>query len=86
MRIFVATLLLAATLDGAAAATIINKDQQSYTLNITEGGEQSEIGISSGQSVTACNSGCFITMPNGDRETLSGNETVEITGGKAVIK
>lgn len=86
MRILVTTLLLVSAFSGAKAATIINKDQQSYTLKITEGGDQSEIGISSGQSVSACNSGCFITMPNGDRETLSGNETVEITGGKAVIK
>ncbi|MEZ5871987.1 MAG: hypothetical protein R3D32_09085 [Nitratireductor sp.] len=86
MRILIAAIVFAGLATTAGAATITNMDAQSYTLKITEGGDQSEVGISSGQSVTACNSGCFITMPNGDRETLTGNENVEISGGKAVIK
>ncbi len=70
----------------AGAATIVNKDAQPYLLKITESGHQSEVGIAPGQSVDACASGCFLTMPNGDRETLSGSESVEIVGGKASIK
>jgi hypothetical protein len=81
-----AILVLSATISAAGAATIVNTDGQAYSLQITEGGEQSEVGIQAGETISACPSGCFITMPNGDRETLSGAETVEIVGGKAVIK
>jgi hypothetical protein len=70
----------------AQSASIVNKDKQSYLLKITEGGQQSEVGIAPGQSVEACASGCFLLMPNGDRETLAGPEKVEIVGGKASIK
>ncbi|MFZ1814119.1 MAG: hypothetical protein WBO55_02300 [Rhizobiaceae bacterium] len=86
MKMIIATLAFAASVVGASAATIVNKDQQSYTLKITENGQQSEVGIAPGQSIDACSNGCFITLPNGDRETLSGSETVEITGGAAVIR
>jgi hypothetical protein len=72
--------------DPAGAATIVNNDSQAYQLKITESGHQSEVGIAPGQSIEACASGCFLTLPNGDRETLSGSETVTIVGGKASIK
>jgi hypothetical protein len=81
-----AILVLSATASAAGAATIINMDGQAYSLQITEGGEQNEIGIQPGETISACPAGCFVTMPNGDRETLSGSETVEIVGGKANIK
>ena len=68
------------------AATITNKDGAAIMVTVTEGGQQSEVGIGPGQSVNVCAGGCFVTMPNGDRETLSGGETVEISGGKATIK
>jgi hypothetical protein len=87
MKITFAVLVaLAFQTTGAYAATIVNKDGQDYSLQITEGGEQSELGIQAGQTISVCASGCFITMPNGDRETLSGAETVEIVNGKANIK
>lgn len=70
----------------ANAATVTNKDGAAIMIVVTEGGQKTEIGIESGQSVSVCAGGCFVTMPNGDRETLSGGETVEITGGKASIK
>jgi hypothetical protein len=78
------TLLMFAT--AASAATIVNKDDKAHMLVVTEGGQQAEVGIGPGESVSVCNGGCFITMPNGDREALSGGETVEISGGKAKIK
>ncbi len=68
------------------AATIINNDGQAHSLTITEGGQTSDVAISGGQSIQTCAGGCFITFPNGDRETLSGSETVEINGGKASFK
>ena len=70
----------------ANAASVTNKDDAAIMIVVTEGGQKTEVGIESGQSVNVCGSGCFVTMPNGDRETLSGGETVEITGGKASIK
>jgi hypothetical protein len=87
MKSLIAAIFIVAGLGGAAqAATIINTDGQDYSLQITEGGAQSEVGIAAGQSVSVCPAGCFVTMPNGDRETLSGGETVEIVNGKANIK
>lgn len=80
----VAALVLSAGL--AHAATITNKDGGAITVTVTEGGQQSEVGIGPGESVSVCAGGCFVTMPNGDREALSGGETVEISGGKASIK
>lgn len=79
-----AGLLLTAGL--ASAATVTNKDGAAVMIVITEGGQQTEVGVGPGQSVTVCGGGCFVTMPNGDRETLSGGETVDISGGKATIK
>ena len=70
----------------AHAATVTNKDAAAIMIVVTEGGQKTEVGIEAGQSVSVCAGGCFVTMPNGDRETLSGGETVEISGGKASIK
>ena len=87
MKSMISAIVILASLGSAAqAATIVNMDGQDYSLQITEGGSQSEIGIAAGQSVSVCPAGCFVTMPNGDRETLSGGETVEIVNGKATIK
>ena len=80
----IAALALSAGL--AHAATITNNDGAAIMVTITEGGQQSEVGIGPGQSVSVCAGGCFVTMPNGDREALSGGEIVEISGGKASIK
>ena len=80
-----ATLFLGGAL-AANAASIMNADGQAYTLVVTEGGQQAEVGIGAGETKQLCASGCFITMPNGDREALSGSETVEINGGKASFK
>ena len=68
------------------AATVINKDGAAIMIVVTEGGQKTEVGIEPGKSVNVCGGGCFVTMPNGDRETLTGSETVEINAGKASIK
>ncbi len=87
MKSLVAAIFATIAFAGAAqAANIVNLDQQAHSLQITENGVQSDIGIQPGETVSACAAGCFITMPSGDRETLTGGETVEIVGGKAVIK
>jgi hypothetical protein len=87
MKTFIiATAALMLTAGLASAATITNKDGAAVMIVVTEGGQQTEVGVGPGQSVTVCGGGCFVTMPNGDRETLSGGEAVEISGGKASIK
>lgn len=70
----------------AHAATVTNKDGAAIMIVVTEGSQKTEVGIEPGKSVNVCGGGCFVTMPNGDRETLTGSETVEINGGKASIK
>ncbi len=68
------------------AANVTNKDDQSHVLIITEGSTKVEVVVDAGASALVCPAGCFVTMPSGDRETLSGEETIEIINGSAVIK
>ena len=72
---------------GAAyAASAVNKDAETRTLVVTEGGSKSELSLAAGETAEFCPKGCFATMPNGDLEALTGTETVEISGGVARIK
>lgn len=87
MKSLIASLAAFAFLAASAqAASITNLDGEAYSLQITENGEQSEVAIGAGETISTCDAGCFVVMPNGDRETLSGSETVEIAGGKATVK
>ena len=70
----------------AYAASVTNKDDVRRTLIVTERGAKSELVLSAGETVEFCSSGCFVTMPNGDREALSGNEAIEISGGRAKFR
>ena len=75
-----------AMIAGATAASITNKDSQAQVLVITESGDKIDMVIEPGATVSFCPSGCFVTMPSGDRETLAGGETIDIVNGAAVIK
>ncbi|MCY0095934.1 hypothetical protein [Hoeflea ulvae] len=75
-----------AMIGGASAANVTNKDDQSQVLIVTEGGNKIDLVIEAGATVNFCPSGCFVTMPSGDRETLAGSESIEIVNGSAVIK
>lgn len=70
----------------AYAATVTNKDDVQRTLIVTEDGDQTELVLSAGETIDFCAGGCFVTMPNGDREALSGSEAIEISGGRAEFK
>ncbi|WP_165350019.1 MULTISPECIES: hypothetical protein [unclassified Mesorhizobium] len=70
----------------AFAASAINRDTQTRTLVVTEGGAKTELALAAGETVEFCPNGCFVTLPNGDLEALTGSETVEISGGVARIK
>jgi hypothetical protein len=84
------SLIAAAVLFGAGgsalAASAVNKDSETRTLVVTEDGGKQELSLAAGETVEFCPKGCFVTMPNGDLEALSGKETVEISGGVARIK
>ncbi|MBB6464731.1 hypothetical protein [Aminobacter carboxidus] len=86
-RFLVAAGVLVLAMSGAAhAASAVNLDAEPRTLIVTEGGSKTELSLAAGETVEFCSSGCFVTLPNGDREALTGGETVEISGGVARIK
>ncbi|MFI0846605.1 hypothetical protein [Mesorhizobium sp. IMUNJ 23232] len=82
----VAASLLMLMGNAAHAASAVNLDQEPRTLIVTEGGSKSELSLAAGETVEFCSGGCFVTMPNGDRQALTGTETVEISGGVGRIK
>ncbi len=69
----------------AAAATVTNRDDTAHVLIVTEGGQQVELSIGAGESIEICPTGCFVTMPNGDREVLTGTERLEIEASRGKI-
>ncbi|MGE0499363.1 MAG: hypothetical protein AB7I79_08905 [Rhizobiaceae bacterium] len=68
------------------AASAVNLDAEPHTLIVTEGGTRTELAVGAGETVDFCPSGCFVTMPNGDREALTGSEIIEISGGVGRVK
>lgn len=84
-RLILTFSMLAVTAGGALAASVTNKDADVQVLVVTEDGSKREVAIEAGARVDICPAGCFITLPSGDRETLSGSETLDIVGGSAVI-
>ena len=81
-----AALVLILSPGAAFAASAVNLDSETQTIVVTEGGSRQQIDIAPGETVDFCSNGCFVTLPNGDREALTGGETVEISGGTAKIK
>lgn len=85
-RLFTA-LLLAAPLgvSAASAATVTNRDDVAHVLVVTEGSNQAEVSIGAGETIEICPTGCFVTLPNGDREVLTGTERLEIEKSRGHI-
>ncbi len=81
-RIGLVLIALVSASGSALAASAINLDPESRTIVVTEGSSRAELVLGPGESVEFCPSGCFVTLPNGDREVLTGAETLEISGGK----
>ncbi|RWC48285.1 MAG: hypothetical protein EOS55_13275 [Mesorhizobium sp.] len=82
----VAAVALIAAIGSVHAASAVNKDAETRTLVVTEGGSKTDLALAGGETVEFCPNGCFVTLPNGDLEALTGSETVEISGGVARIK
>lgn len=85
-RLVLASIAALLATGSAMAASAVNRDSEPHTLVVTEGGSKSELALAGGETVEFCNSGCFVTLPNGDRQALTGSETIEISGGVATIK
>lgn len=85
-RFLVALLIAGAGSTFAHAATVTNKDGETVVLVVVEGGNRMDVPIDAGATETICPSGCFVTLPNGDRVGLSGGETVDIVKGSAQVK
>lgn len=85
-KLTVALALMLAVTGAANAASVINKDGEPQTLIVTEGADKAEVTVAPGETLQFCDAGCFVTMPNGDRQALTGSETIEIAGGAATIK
>lgn len=86
LKSLIAATAFVAFAGSAQAASAVNLDSEPRTLIVTEGGSKSELALGGGETVEFCPSGCFVTMPNGDLEALTGAETIEISGGVAKIK
>ena len=85
-KVFLVIAGLVAMSGAGNAASAINLDSEPRTLIVTEGSSKSELALAGGETVEFCQAGCFVTMPNGDREALTGSETIEISGGVGRIK
>jgi len=68
------------------AASIHNVGPSAVVLVVVEDGNRTELALDAGGSDVICTSGCFLTLPNGDRIGLAGGESVEIKDGTATIK
>ncbi|MBE7185220.1 MAG: hypothetical protein INR68_12555 [Methylobacterium mesophilicum] len=86
MRTFLGIAAILAMGAPSLGASAVNLDGEARSMTVTEGGVTNEVSIGAGQTVEFCASGCFVTLPNGDREALSGGEVLEISGGSVRIK
>lgn len=85
-RLVLAFLVSTVAASGALAASITNAGEGTVMLTVVENGTKVNVAIDAGATETMCASGCFVTLPNGDRIGLVGDETVEIKNGAALIK
>jgi predicted porin len=82
----VAALGLTVAAGAVQAATLVNKGDAPVTVVVTEDGQKNEVTAAPAETVQFCMAGCFITLPNGERQALAGTETVEISGADVLIK
>ncbi len=86
IKLLAVTAVLVSVAGGAFAASVSNTGSSPVVLTVVEDGNRTEVAIDAGASETICPSGCFLTLPNGDRIGLEGGETVEIKDGAATVK
>jgi hypothetical protein len=66
----------------AMGATLTNSDPEPFMFSLTERGDRTDVTVPTGQTLEFCFEGCFVALPNGDRAALTGNEVIEISGGR----
>ncbi|MCU0830721.1 MAG: hypothetical protein MUC58_04245 [Rhizobiaceae bacterium] len=76
----------AALTASAHAATLVNLGDAPVTIVVTEDGQRNEVTAAPAETVQFCMAGCFVTLPSGERQALTGTETLEITGANVLIK
>ena len=85
-KLAAATIILLASAGSAFSASVVNQESSMKVLVVTEGATKNQLVVGAGQTISFCKNGCFVTFPNGDREALTGSETIELSGGKVTIK
>jgi hypothetical protein len=73
--------MIAASASQAVAATVTNRDAVPRLVSVTTAIGKMDVVVKAGETLGLCPKGCFMTFPNGDKEALSGGETVEILEG-----
>ena len=88
IRMSLALALLAGIsgMDAAAAATLKNTGSKAVVVQVADSSGRMNVSIEPGASEDVCPSGCFVTLPNGDRLGLGGSETVDIHDGTASVQ
>lgn len=87
MKTLITAVLVSFAATGLAhAASVTNAGDAAVVLVVVEGGNRVEVALDPGATEAICPGGCFVTLPNGDRLPLAGDETVEIKDGAAVVK
>ncbi len=70
----------------AVAATVTNRDAVPRLVSVTTTIGKVDVVVKAGETLGLCPQGCFMTFPNGDKEALSGGETIEILDGVGRIQ
>jgi hypothetical protein len=78
--------LAIATCGQSAAATLTNRDAVPQLVKVTTAIGKIDVVVRAGETLELCPQGCFMTFPNGDKEALSGGETIEILDGVGRIQ
>ena len=87
IRLFFAVwALLALGTSGARAVQITNLDAEAQTVTVTENGTRTNHQMEQGETITICESGCFVLFPSGTILPFAGDENVNIEQGEVVIK
>ncbi|MCO6178645.1 hypothetical protein [Ciceribacter sp. RN22] len=85
-KLVLSVLLSTCMASAALAATVTNSGSSTVVLQVVEDGSRVELAVDAGETESFCPSGCFVTLPSGDRVGLEGGETIEIKDGAATVK
>jgi hypothetical protein len=86
VRIPLALLVALAGIGSAQAATLMNSGSDAVVVQVADADGRFDVSLDPGASEEVCPSGCFVTLPNGDRIGLGGSETVDIRDGSATVQ